>query len=503
VPWDRITNVPSFVTSGSSVTFSGLTISGALSVSLGIVSVTGAFSASGAVSAVINSLDDGSGNALFKQYIEFQDSGLLINNTWDPIEQGWAQTITHKEGYTPQGDFIRVFCSRVSPWDRDTIIDPLLCVSQILFVEKDVQTFGALNTTSDPQKGAGGGCVQIGDGFEGQGDHPRINLTDSTGHELAITSGTTEGGGDYVTRLNNVLADLRIRNLTLIGSITSDVNVTGKITLGSANCLQWGTDTYLSRPSANVLSINNGAGGLGILNVSTIFVDHINSASGQGIYIMDTLKPYSSSINISGRVDSDSVIRGGGSGPSDAFQVGDDMVICDINQSNRFGIQGLADRSQGGIQFGASGPYVYRDGGYMRVNCGWITDGYLVAGSWANTNTTPLYKNGSGQIGYNGSSIRFKENVETLEDTEWVYNLRPVNFDWKDQSRKQEGRQIGLIAEEVNEQCAQLVFCNGEGKPEGVHYEWLGVPLLVELKKLKTEVQDLRSQLQKLTQREA
>ncbi len=40
-----------------------------MSVSLGLISVTGAFSASGAVAAVINTLDDGSGNATFKNII--------------------------------------------------------------------------------------------------------------------------------------------------------------------------------------------------------------------------------------------------------------------------------------------------------------------------------------------------------------------------------------------------------------------------------------------------
>jgi hypothetical protein len=52
-----------------------------------------------------------------------------------------------------------------------------------------------------------------------------------------------------------------------------------------------------------------------------------------------------------------------------------------------------------------------------------------------------------------------------------------------------------LIAEEVNEQCPQLVFQDREGTPEGVHYEWLGIPLLVEVKKLRKRVETLESQL--------
>lgn len=97
------------------------------------------------------------------------------------------------------------------------------------------------------------------------------------------------------------------------------------------------------------------------------------------------------------------------------------------------------------------------------------------------------------------SSVRFKDNINTVEDCSWLYNLRPVTFEWKDQERqKLEGTQLGLIAEEVNKECPQLTWLDSEGKPEGVHYEWLGVPLIVELKKLRTEVTDLRHQIKQL-----
>jgi hypothetical protein len=47
-----------------------------------------------------------------------------------------------------------------------------------------------------------------------------------------------------------------------------------------------------------------------------------------------------------------------------------------------------------------------------------------------------------------------------------------VNVDWKDAEQvKSEGRQIGLIAEEVNTIYPQLTWHDNEGKPEGVHYE--------------------------------
>jgi hypothetical protein len=139
--------------------------------------------------------------------------------------------------------------------------------------------------------------------------------------------------------------------------------------------------------------------------------------------------------------------------------------------------------------------------GWGDLECGQLnTHGLIKPGVWGQGSSIPLYKSADNAIAYNQSTLRVKQNVNDLTDCSWIYNLRPVIFDWKDQKRaKAEGRQLGLIAEEVNAICPQLTWLDSEGKPEGVHYEWLGVPLIVELKKLKTEVDDLRNQIKQLT----
>ena len=95
-----------------------------------------------------------------------------------------------------------------------------------------------------------------------------------------------------------------------------------------------------------------------------------------------------------------------------------------------------------------------------------------------------------------GSSKRFKDNIKDLVNTEWLYSLRPVSFDWKEKGR--EPNQMGFIAEEVNEIHPQLVWLDKEGLPEGVHYEWLGIPIIVEMKKLKHRIEELESKLFRL-----
>jgi hypothetical protein len=143
------------------------------------------------------------------------------------------------------------------------------------------------------------------------------------------------------------------------------------------------------------------------------------------------------------------------------------------------------------------GDRLYNDGGYLRSAMSFISDGGLFAGSWASTSYAgPLYRALNGQIGVYSSTLRLKKNIENVEDAAWIYDLRVVEFDWNDEKRQsEEGRQFGLIAEEVNEICPKLVWKDKDWLPEGVNYEWLGIPLLVEVKKLRQRVETLENQL--------
>lgn len=105
-----------------------------------------------------------------------------------------------------------------------------------------------------------------------------------------------------------------------------------------------------------------------------------------------------------------------------------------------------------------------------------------------------------GQIGYDSSSTsRKKTNITDLEDIEWLYELRPVEFETK--SYKGPGkapRQMGLIAEEVEQVKKELVFYHHE-KPklvEGVQYRWLITPLLKALQEQREAIQSLTARLQ-------
>ena len=328
-------------------------------------------------------------------------------------------------------------------------------------VKKDLAAGGFLSTQQ--------GEVWIGHGRANSTDVPKIILMHS-GYDTLYLRKLVDGSVSQPANLN--LGKLEVKSTNNVFAVTAGDN--------GAN-----QDAYLipQNPSQGGLGIGTAAYPFKWVDATYVYTNNINSLSGGAISVYVSL-------------DCSTVIHGGGSS-GDAFKVGDDIYLVDVNSANRLSLQGAFDRSQAGIQFGSGGMWLYRDSAYLRCSSGFIADGYLAAASWANTTQYgPLYRNASGQIGYNTSSLRFKENISDVEDCSWLYNLRPVTFDSKDEQRRQsEGRQIGLIAEEVNEICPQLVFVDAEGQPEGVHYEWLGIPLIVEMKKLHKRIEALENRL--------
>lgn len=85
------------------------------------------------------------------------------------------------------------------------------------------------------------------------------------------------------------------------------------------------------------------------------------------------------------------------------------------------------------------------------------------------------------------SALRFKENINTIEDTSIVDKLRPVSFDWKDSKETE----YGFIAEEVYDLDTTLVTKSGGDELQGVKYTKL-IPLLVK------KVQEQNKQIKEL-----
>lgn len=104
-------------------------------------------------------------------------------------------------------------------------------------------------------------------------------------------------------------------------------------------------------------------------------------------------------------------------------------------------------------------------------------------------NGTLKYNSSTGEIWKDGSSIRFKENVKDLSiDSGLLNELRPVSYNRiGDKAEK-----FGFIAEEVVSIFPQIVGVDKDGIPDSISYEYLVVPIIAEMKKLKAEILEMK-----------
>jgi hypothetical protein len=105
---------------------------------------------------------------------------------------------------------------------------------------------------------------------------------------------------------------------------------------------------------------------------------------------------------------------------------------------------------------------------------------------------TTVVADGNGKLWKASSSQRYKTDIKNLDaDTDAVLKLRPVKFQWKTTGQND----IGLIAEEVEQQLNDLVIYDNEGRPEAVKYDKVSLYLLAVVKDLKAENESLKQRL--------
>ncbi len=122
-----------------------------------------------------------------------------------------------------------------------------------------------------------------------------------------------------------------------------------------------------------------------------------------------------------------------------------------------------------------------------------------IAGIYGSTSSsgTEVFVNSSGQLGTTLSSLRFKEDVETMGDaSDSLLRLRPVTFHYKAQF--DDGShllQYGLIAEEVAKVYPDLVQYDADGRPLSVRYAMVNAMLLNEVQKQHLTITEQTAQL--------
>ena len=106
-----------------------------------------------------------------------------------------------------------------------------------------------------------------------------------------------------------------------------------------------------------------------------------------------------------------------------------------------------------------------------------------------------VYVNSSGQLGTATSSVRYKDEITSMdEESAVLMKLRPVAFYYKPQYDDTQTRQYGLVAEEVAQVAPQLVAYDQDGAPQTVRYQFVNAMLLNEVQKQRRLVEEERQE---------
>jgi hypothetical protein len=141
------------------------------------------------------------------------------------------------------------------------------------------------------------------------------------------------------------------------------------------------------------------------------------------------------------------------------------------------------------IGHSGNGGYV----GYANLGSGAAANTFYITTGSGST-TSGIRMNNDGNVTVAGtitesSSIRYKENIETLKyGLDKIVQLRGVTYNKKDTGAKE----IGLIAEEVESILPDVILRNQEGEPDSVSYGRITAVLIEAIKELKMEIEELK-----------
>ncbi len=101
----------------------------------------------------------------------------------------------------------------------------------------------------------------------------------------------------------------------------------------------------------------------------------------------------------------------------------------------------------------------------------------------------------NGKLGTVVSSIRYKENVNDINDNLSILDLRPVEFNYKSDDSKTKA--FGFIAEEVEKIIPELCIYGLDGEIESVKYHEMSALLLKEIQRLNERILRLEEKMTK------
>jgi hypothetical protein len=167
-------------------------------------------------------------------------------------------------------------------------------------------------------------------------------------------------------------------------------------------------------------------------------------------------------------------------------------VSATINNAGTSSIASLIVKSSGGtgtISVDSSGSFKYSSSAGS-TNLADATVNFTNVGTTASA--ANAFLNGAFQnILKSTSARRYKTDIADMQENDVVSKLRPIRFRSRIKTDDQSTRFYGFVAEEVADVEPALVHWDAEGKPDGVQYDRIVVPLVAKVNQLETRLRSL------------
>lgn len=120
------------------------------------------------------------------------------------------------------------------------------------------------------------------------------------------------------------------------------------------------------------------------------------------------------------------------------------------------------------------------------------TDGEIRHVNLGSDTGTNILLNGSNELKLDSSSLRYKENVESVElDYSWLSKLKPKTFNFIGSKNKQ--KTIGYIAEDVEKLNSVVINYNNDNQVESIANNRLMVYVIEKLNYLEKQLENLKN----------
>lgn len=176
------------------------------------------------------------------------------------------------------------------------------------------------------------------------------------------------------------------------------------------------------------------------------------------------------------------------------------------NRWNFYGIGTANNAFAGNTRIGSTtAPTVALDVTGAIAGSGALTLPGLASSSVATTGTL-CWTTGTGNVNVDttvaclASTIRVKEHVQALDiGLKQIMRMRPVSYDLKPEFNPEHlGRQVGLVAEEVNAVDNRLVAVDDTGRPRGVRYMQMTAVIIKAMQEQQQQIGKLQKELKQL-----